>query len=38
MVDTAGAAAEFCAVDNEVIMVRDGEGRVCGEERDVVRG
>lgn len=38
MVDTAGAATEFGAVDNEVIMVRDGEGGVCGEERDVVRG
>lgn len=35
--DTAGAATEFGAVDNEVVMVCYGEGRVCGEERDVVR-
>lgn len=38
VVDAAGAATEFGAVDNEIIMVRDGEGGVCGEERDVVRG
>ncbi len=37
MVDTAGAAAEFGAVDDEVVMVCYGERRVCGEERDVVR-
>lgn len=36
--DTAGAAAELGAVDDEIVMVCDGEGGVCGEERDVVRG
>lgn len=38
VVDTAGAATKFGAVDDEVIVVGDGEGGVCGEERDVVRG
>lgn len=35
--DTAGAAAEFGAVDDEVVMVCYGEGRVYGEKRDIVR-
>lgn len=38
MVNTAGAAAEFGAVDDEIVMVCDGEGGVCGKERNVVRG
>lgn len=38
MVDAAGAAAEFDAVHDEIIVVSNGEGGVRGEERDVVRG
>lgn len=35
--DTAGAAAKFGAVDDEIIVVGDSERGVFGEERDVVR-
>lgn len=36
--DTAGAAAEFGAVYDEIIVVGNGERRVREEERNVVRG